>query len=56
VTVAVKVAELPGSTLLVAGPLMVIAEGGGVDPPQPVSAEVLSVRRRAGKMPNAKAE
>ena len=41
VTVAVKLAELPGSMVSLAGPVMVIADTAGVlFPPQPVSAGI----------------
>jgi hypothetical protein len=54
VTVAVKLAELPGSMVLLAGPEIVIAEGGGVPaPPQPVSAEMKAASRRVAERTKA---
>ncbi len=53
VTVAVKLAELPGSMVSLAGPVMVITDGALVFPPQPVSAEIPSANRRVAERARA---
>jgi hypothetical protein len=47
VTVALKLAELPGSMVALEGPVMVTPVGVVVPPPQPLRAVMPSARKRA---------
>jgi hypothetical protein len=53
VTVAVKLAESPGSIVSLAGPVIVTAVGLLLPPPQPVSAGMIRGRRSAAKREKA---